>query len=139
MPINRPDPIFQGVTLTGVRRALRVLMEEQYAKNDHSRFVNACVGGFATVETAADAGVLTNQLVTSDMSLYTSVLGYVLDPTHKIEELGFEVLDVEKFFQEKKQRGAVFSLPPATADSGRKRAVLLDPDGLPIRVTEEIR
>lgn len=52
--------------------------------------------------------------------------------------LGFEVLDVEKFFQEKKQRGAVFSLPPATADSGRKRAVLLDPDGLPIRVTEEI-
>ncbi len=53
--------------------------------------------------------------------------------------LGFEVLDVEKFFQEKKQGGAVFSLPPATADSGRKRAVLLDPDGLPIRVTEEIR
>jgi len=53
--------------------------------------------------------------------------------------LGFEVLEIEKFFQEKKQRGAVFSLPPATTDSGRKRAVMLDPDGLPIQVTEEIR
>ncbi len=53
--------------------------------------------------------------------------------------LGFEVLDIEKFFQEKKQRGAVFSRPPATTDSGRKRAVLLDPDGLPLWVTEEIR
>lgn len=53
--------------------------------------------------------------------------------------LSFEVLDIEKFFQEKKQRGAVFSLPPATTDSGRKRAVLLDPDGLPLWVTEEIR
>ena len=52
--------------------------------------------------------------------------------------LGFEVLDIEKFFQEKKQRGAVFSLPPATTDSGRKRAVLSDPDGLPSWVTEEI-
>ncbi len=52
--------------------------------------------------------------------------------------LGFEVLDIEKFFQEKTQRGAVFSILPATTDSGRKRAVLLDPDGLPISVTEEI-
>ena len=53
--------------------------------------------------------------------------------------LSFEVLDIEKFFQEKKERGAVFSLPPATTDSRRKRAVLLDPDGLPISVTEEVR
>ena len=53
--------------------------------------------------------------------------------------LDFEVLDIEKFFQEKKERGAVFSLPPATTDSRRKRAVLLDPDGLPISVTEKIR
>ncbi len=53
--------------------------------------------------------------------------------------LGFEVLDLEKFYQEKMERGAVFSLVPTATDSGRKRAVLLDPDGLPISVTEEIR
>ena len=53
--------------------------------------------------------------------------------------LGFEVLDLEKFFQEKKERGAEFFLAPTATDSGRKRAVLLDPDGLPISVTEEIR
>ena len=53
--------------------------------------------------------------------------------------LGFEVLDLEKFYQEKMERGAVFSLAPTATDSGRKQAVLLDPDGLPISVTEEIR
>ena len=53
--------------------------------------------------------------------------------------LSFEVLDIEKFFQEKKERGAVFSVPPSTTNSRRKRAVLLDPDGLPISVTEEVR
>ena len=53
--------------------------------------------------------------------------------------LGFEVLDIEKYYQEKKERGAVFSLPPTVENFGRKRAVLLDPDCLPIWVTEEIR
>ena len=53
--------------------------------------------------------------------------------------LGLEVLDIEKFYQEKKERGIEFVLPPTTRGSGRKLAVCLDPDGLPISVTEEIR
>ena len=49
----------------------------------------------------------------------------------------FEVLDIEKFYEEKKAKGVEFSLPPTMQDFGQKMAVLLDPDGLPISVTEE--
>jgi lactoylglutathione lyase len=50
-----------------------------------------------------------------------------------------EVLDIEKFYQEKKAQGVEFSLRPTMQEFGQKRAVLLDPDGLPISVTEERR
>ncbi len=51
----------------------------------------------------------------------------------------FEVLDIEKFYEEKKAKGVEFSLPPTPQNFGTKLAVLLDPDGLPISITEERR
>ena len=54
-------------------------------------------------------------------------------------QLGFEVLDLEAFYREKKEKGVPFALPPTQQDFGAKLAVLLDPDGMPISVTEEIR
>ncbi len=51
----------------------------------------------------------------------------------------FEVLDIETFYEEKKAKGVEFVLPPAVQDFGQKMAVLLDPDGLPISITEERR
>ena len=51
----------------------------------------------------------------------------------------FEVLDLEKFYQEKKAGGVEFSLPPTMQEFGAKLAVLVDPDGLPVSVIEEKR
>ena len=53
--------------------------------------------------------------------------------------LGFEVLDIEAFYKEKKEKGVEFALPPTKQEFGAKLAVLLDPDGLPISVAEAIR
>ena len=50
-----------------------------------------------------------------------------------------EVLDLDRFYEEKKARGVEFLLPPAMQDFGQRMAVLRDPDGLPISVTEERR
>ncbi|MBI4465649.1 MAG: VOC family protein [Acidobacteria bacterium] len=50
-----------------------------------------------------------------------------------------EVVDIEKFFQEKTAQGVEFVLPPTQLAGGRKMAILLDPDGLPISVMEEFR
>jgi len=54
-------------------------------------------------------------------------------------QLSFEVLDLEAFYREKKEKGVEFALPPTQPPFGAKFAVLLDPDGLPIAVTEVIR
>ena len=53
--------------------------------------------------------------------------------------LGLEVVDLEKFYRETKEQGVEFALPPTHQDLGGKLAVLLDPDGLPISVTAEVR
>ena len=60
-------------------------------------------------------------------------------PAHGQVQLSFEVLDLDVFYQEKNAKGVAFALPPTPQEFGTKRAVLLDPDGLPISVTEVIR
>ena len=60
--------------------------------------------------------------------------------THAGEvQIDLEVLDIETFFQEKKEKGVEFVLPPTMQDFGRKLALFLDPDGVRISVTEEVR
>jgi len=54
-------------------------------------------------------------------------------------QISFEVLDLDAFYREKKEGGVEFALPPTPQEFGAKLAVLLDPDGLPISVTEVIR
>ena len=53
--------------------------------------------------------------------------------------LSFEVLDIEAFCREKREKGVEFALPPTKQEFGTRLAVLLDPDGLPISVTEAFR
>ncbi len=95
MAIDRPTPIFQGVTPTTARKALRVLIEQAYDKKGHTKFVTPCVGSFAMVEAAVKGGVKPTDIVASDITLYSSVLGYILDPTKSVEELKFEPHDPE--------------------------------------------
>jgi lactoylglutathione lyase len=53
--------------------------------------------------------------------------------------LGLRVLDIEQFYEEKKATGVEFIMPPTMRPFGSKLAVFVDPDGLPISVTEEVR
>lgn len=54
-------------------------------------------------------------------------------------QISFEVLNLDAFYTEKKGLGIEFVLPPTPQDFGLKLAVLLDPDRLPISVTESAR
>jgi lactoylglutathione lyase len=54
-------------------------------------------------------------------------------------EIGIEVLDLDSFYEEKKAKSIPFKTPPMMRDFGRKMAVITDPDGLSISVTEEVR
>lgn len=54
-------------------------------------------------------------------------------------QISFEVLNLDAFYAEKKALGFEFALPPTAQDLGRKLAVLLDPDGFPIAVVQEVR
>ena len=53
--------------------------------------------------------------------------------------LVFEVRDIEAFYREMKEKGVDFALPPTQQDFGAMLAVMLDPDGFPISVEQEIR
>ena len=53
--------------------------------------------------------------------------------------LVFEVRDIEAFHREMKEKGVEFALPPTHQDFGAMLAVMLDPDGFPISVEQEIR
>lgn len=48
----------------------------------------------------------------------------------------FEVLDLDRFYEEKKSLGIEFLQPPTILENQPKMAVLLDPDGMPICVTQ---
>ena len=55
-------------------------------------------------------------------------------------QLSFEVLNLEAFYSEMQEKGVAFALPPTPPSPdhfGRKFAVLLDPDGLAITVTQD--
>jgi len=54
-------------------------------------------------------------------------------------QLSFEVLNLDAYCSEMKEKGVEFDLPPVPQEFRRKLAVLRDPDGLPIAVVQEIR
>ena len=54
--------------------------------------------------------------------------------------VGFTVLDIEKSFRDLQSKGVRFVMPPkAREGEGIKLAIFLDPDGLPISLSETIQ
>jgi hypothetical protein len=82
------EPLFLGVTPSGARN---------YVANEIAAlgkpFHNACAGRFSVVEAAVKAGVLPQTIYASDISLFSSIIGYLADPTKKLDDLGFRILD----------------------------------------------
>jgi len=82
------EPLFLGVTPTGARN---------YVANKvvslGKPFFNACAGRFSVVEAAIKAGVLAQDIHASDIGLFSSIIGYLTDPTKKLDDLGIRILD----------------------------------------------
>ncbi len=91
MPIEKLEPIFQGVTPPGVRRALRDHVRGRVG--DYRRVVVPCVGSFAMVEALVDEGVDPKVIETSDVSVYSTLVGFLLDPDKDPRDVGFTVHD----------------------------------------------
>jgi hypothetical protein len=82
------EPLFLGVTPTGARNyvANKVASLEK-------PFFNACAGRFSVVEAAIKAGVPPQNIYASDIGLFSSIIGYLADPSKKLDDLGIRILD----------------------------------------------
>lgn len=79
MPVvtMHPSMLFVGASDGAERSFLRPLLAKLRSAG-YTRYVEPCVGTFATVQVAEAAGFTPAQIDTSDVSLYTSILGYLL-------------------------------------------------------------
>ena len=85
------EPIFKGGLTSGSLRALEEFLIETEGKFE--RYVVPAAGNFTTAQALASHGVDPKKIFCSDISVYTSVLGYVCDPTKKVSDLGFKVIE----------------------------------------------
>lgn len=64
---------------------------EACRRNGYTRFVEPCCGAFAMPLVAHNAGWNGPQMEASDTSLFSSIVGYMLDPTKDFQDLGVKV------------------------------------------------
>ena len=82
------EPLFLGVTPTGARNYVA-----DKVASLKKPFFNACAGRFSVVEAAVKAGVPPETIYASDVSLFSSIIGYLADPAKKLDDLGIRILD----------------------------------------------
>jgi hypothetical protein len=82
------EPLFLGVTPTGARNYVA-----DKAASLKKPFFNTCAGRFSVVEAAIKAGVLPQNIYASDIGLFWSIIGYLADPSKKLDNLGIRILD----------------------------------------------
>ena len=82
------DPLFLGVTPSGARNfvANKVVSLQK-------PFFNACAGRFSVLEAAIKAGLPPGNTYASDIGLFSSIIGYLADPSKKLDDLGIRILD----------------------------------------------
>ena len=86
------DPIYKGGTSPGALRALRTFIAE------HGPFITYVVpnaGAFGVPETLICGDVPASKVVTCGTTLYTSTLGYLLDPEKSLLDLKFEITNAK--------------------------------------------
>jgi hypothetical protein len=82
------EPLFLGVTPTGARNYVGNTVASL-----EKPFFNACAGRFSVVEAAIKAGVPPRNVFASDISLFSSIIGYLADPSKKLNDLRIRILD----------------------------------------------
>ncbi len=91
MALLAPDPIFKGVTPAGAVRALGKFLQGK----DFARYIVPCAGNMTIPEALAVSGVPADRIEASDITLYTSALGYLCDPEKSVVDLGFTPISAE--------------------------------------------
>jgi hypothetical protein len=82
------EPLFLGVTPSGARNYVASKLAAL-----GRLFYNACAGRFSVVEAAVKAGVPPQDIYASDISLFSSIIGYLADPSKRLDDLGIRILD----------------------------------------------
>src|SRR5207248_269693 len=84
------DSIFLGV----VPRGARSYVAREIVRLDRP-FFNACAGRFSVVEAVVKQGFPAAKVQASDIGLFSSIIGYLSDPSKRLEHLGIQILDSE--------------------------------------------
>src|SRR5207247_2412202 len=82
------EPLFLGLTPTGARNYVA-----DKVASLKKPFFNACVGRFTVVEAAIKAGIPPQDIRASDIGLFSSIIGYLADPSKKLDDLHIRILD----------------------------------------------
>ena len=82
------EPLFLGITPNGARNYVA-----DKVASLKKPFFNACAGRFSVVEAAVKAGLPSQNIYASDIGLFSSIIGYLADPSKKLEDLGIRILD----------------------------------------------
>lgn len=88
MPTASAGQLFLGTTVSPVRE----FVAERIDPDRHDRVVLPCVGRWA-VATAAAARAGAKRIEASDLSLFSSVIGYLADPSKNLDELDVRIPD----------------------------------------------
>lgn len=83
------DKVFKGHTPVDQRKFIRLFLSREKAK--YPKVNIPCVGAFTLVKSAIEAGYKPEQITCSDISLYSSLLGYYF-MDKPISELNFSVV-----------------------------------------------
>lgn len=72
-----PGTFFLGTLVPAEQKFLKTLIETAL-KNGYTKFVEPCAGAFAMSHLAVQAGFKPNQIESSDVSMFTSIMGYAI-------------------------------------------------------------
>ena len=74
---QNPGAFFLGTLVAQEQKFLKPLIENA-RKNGYTRFVEPCAGAFAMAHIAAQCGYKPEQIESSDVAMFTSIMGYAI-------------------------------------------------------------
>lgn len=83
---QNPGTFFVGGTLTPVEQRFIAVLLKNAHKQGYTRFVEPCAGAFAMSHIAAQCGYKPSEIEASDVSMFTSIMGYAITG-RSLEEL----------------------------------------------------
>ena len=74
---QNPGNFFLGTLVPSEQKFLKTLIENAL-KSGYTKFIEPCAGAFAMSHLAVQAGFKPDQIEASDVSMFTSIMGYAI-------------------------------------------------------------